>query len=326
MKKNLFNFSVLLIVLSSCQSEPEYVQVSGFAQGTTYAVTYENSIDKYLNKEVSQLLAEFDSSLSNYIPSSTISKINNNEDVIADSLFVDFFETSKKIYDISGGAFDISVGPIVNAWGFGWKSGNVPDSTQIDSLQQIIGFNKLSLVNGQLIKQDSRMQLVSNAIAQGQSVDIVSRYLEALGIKNYLVEIGGELKAKGVNANGVAWRIGIDRPDVLNVVESRQTQTVIEVNNQAVATSGNYRKFREINGKRFSHTINPATGYPVNHSLLSSTVIAPSCAEADALATAFMVLGLEQSMKILLDNPQYEAIFIYEDSEGALQIKDLRNQ
>jgi len=317
----LFVASVFLSI--SCAQKPpaDYVRVSGLAQGTTYGVVYENTIDAYLNEEIATLLAEFDSSLSNYAENSIISKINRNEEVELDSLFLDFFSVSKRIFEETNGAFDVTVGPIVNAWGFGWKTKTDPDSLTIDSLLQYVGMEKVSLKYGKFKKMNPNIKMISNAIAQGQSVDVIAKFLDSKGIENYLVEVGGELILKGLNEKGKEWRIGIDKPKDSIPLSNRVLQSVVSVTNTAVATSGNYRKFYYKDGVKLSHTVDPRTGYPVNHSLLSVTVFAESCAVADALATSFMVMGVDETKKFIEKHKQYKCILMYANENGDVVVE-----
>lgn len=315
-------FSLVLFVMS-CQSEEkaEFVQIGGMAQGTTYSIVYENTINEHLNVPISRLLSDFDSSLSNYEANSIISKINRNESVELDSLFISFFNLSAQIYAKTNGAFDITVAPLVNAWGFGWKQKVDPDSAMVDSLLQYVGMEKIKLSYGKVKKTNLNMQIVSNAIAQGQSVDMIAQFLDNKGIKNYLVEVGGELKMKGLNKKGEMWRVGIDKPVDSLSLDNRQLQSVVSVTDVAVATSGNYRKFYLKDGMKLSHTVDPRTGYPVSHSLLSVTVFANSCAEADALATAFMVMGVDATKAFVRKHSQYKCILMYAGENGKIVVE-----
>ena len=322
MKNLIYLVSALVIVTSCIQSEDKnYIHIEGFTQGTTYHITYK-SIDSINYKEdIEYLLAEFDTSLSTYNPQSVISKINRNESDKTDYYLQVVLNKSKEIYNITNGAFDITVAPLVNAWGFGFKNKEKMTKEKVDSILQFVGFDLISFNDSTISKKDPRLMIDMNAIAQGYSVDVVADFLEQKGIDNYLVEIGGELKAKGLNAKGNDWRVGIDKPIENNFVPGADLQAIIKLSNKSLATSGNYRKFYEEDGIKYSHTINPKTGYSVNHSLLSATVIADDCITADAFATAFMVLGLDKSYELVMSLENIEALFIYSDNNGNYQVK-----
>jgi len=308
-------FSVLFIFsFISCNHKQDYYKISGYAQGTTYHITYQG--EEEFSMQVDSLLRAFDLSLSTYVENSIISRINKNDStVVLDSLFIMFFNKSKEVYEQSGGAFDITVAPLVNAYGFGFSKKSDVDSMLIDSLMQFVGMNKIHLERNRLIKTDFRVMLDGNAIAQGQSVDYVSEFLENKGIKNYLVEIGGEIRARGVNPEGKLWRVGIDKPIEHSDESNRELQAVVQLKNRSLATSGNYRKFYEENGVKYSHTIDPKTGYPAKQSILSATIVADDCITADAYATTCMVLGLEKSKELLNKLKYLDAYLIYPDPE-----------
>ena len=254
-------------------------------------------------------------SLSNYEPTSIISQVNQSNNVEVDDLFKEMFYKAKEVTEQSDGAFDITLGPIINAYGFGYEEIETEiDSILIDSLLEFVGMNKVRIENNILIKDDVRIKISGNAIAQGQAVDIVSAYIETKGIKNYMVEIGGELKVKGLKY-GKKWIIGIDKPIEGNDVAGQELQTILALTDKAMATSGNYRKFYIKDGKKYSHSINPKTGYPSYQNILSATVLAEDCMSADAYATACMVSGLEKSIKIIESDPALDAYFVYSDAE-----------
>lgn len=309
--------------MASCsrQPKPNYISFGGFTQGTTYSITYESPDSLIYDEEIEILLANFDSSLSTYNKQSVITEINNNQSNIADYYLQTVFKKSEEVYKKTNGAFDITVAPLVNAWGFGFKNKSEITNSLIDSLLELVGTHKICLKDSLIIKSDPRIMIDMNAIAQGYSVDIVADFLEKKGIGNYLVEIGGEVKTKGVNQKQKPWRIGIDRPEDNNMIPGENLQAIISLSNKSLATSGNYRKFYEQDGIKYSHTINPKTGYPVTHSLLSATVIADDCMTADAYATAFMVMGLEKAYDLAEKLPNIEAYFIFSDENGRYSIK-----
>ena len=309
---------IISIYLISCQysNEAKYYKISGFAQGTTYSVIYKGNNDYRL--EIDSILKAFDESLSTYKENSIISRINKNDTAIkTDKLFRVFFEKSEEIWQKTNGDFDITVSPIVNIWGFGFTN-RLDDISQhiIDSLLQYIGMEGVSIVNNRVIKNNPNIMLDGNAIAQGYSVDIVADFLKENGVINYLVEIGGELKAEGVNAKLEAWKIGIDKPIEDTLAINRELKAILQLKNKALATSGNYRKFYNKNGQKYSHTINPKTGYPVNHNLLSATVLTDDCISADAYATAFMVMGYDKAIQFVNENKDIEIYLIADAGNG----------
>jgi len=318
--RKLFYFIGFLLLLACGGSIPskQKIVVDGFAQGTTYNVTYISMDGVNHQRAIDSMLIEIDNSLSTYQKRSIISRFNQIDSVLeVDKMFIDVFNVSKEVYFASNGAFDPTVAPVVNAWGFGFENLYSTDSVAIDSLIQFVDFNKITLTDGKVMKENKGMMLDFNAVAQGYSVDVLCDLLEERGVDNYLVEVGGELKAKGLNMNDTLWRIGIDRP--LPDLKEREIEAIINLDNKSLATSGNYRKFYEKDGVKFSHTINPKTGYPVNHSLLSVTVVADDCGVADAYATTFMVLGIEKTKELLRGNKSLDALLIYSDENGDLQ-------
>lgn len=313
--------SLLLVAVAfiySCKtSKSEYVKISGFAQGTTYNITYENSTNEYYSQALDSILKAFDKSLSSYDSTSIISRINNNDTTVeADEWFAEVFKKSAEVNAISGGAFDITVGPVARAWGFGDSPVAKHDSTHIDSLLQYVGMEKVKLEGRKVIKKYAGVKIDVNAIAQGYSVDVVCDFFKSKGIKNYLVEIGGEVRGKGTNAKDMFWRIGIDKPSDGNMMPGNDLQAIIEINNKSLATSGNYRKFFVEDGVKYSHTIDPKTGFPARNTLLSATVVCDDAITADAYATAFMVLGVEKSMELLLKLKDVEVYFVYSNAQG----------
>ncbi len=317
--KFLFLTIISFVLLISCnQDSNKIIRIAGKAQGTTYHISYVSADNSNYKPGIDSLLKEIDLSLSTYVPVSIISRINKNDsNVLADKYFTEVFNKSIKVSERTGGLFDVTVGPIINAWGFGFtKKANV-DSAMIDSLLQFVGYKMVRLEGNKVVKSKPQIVLDFNAIAQGYSVDVLASYLGNKGISNYLVELGGEVKAKGKKNNNEYWKVGIDQPNETSTDE-RPLQAVINLRNKALATSGNYRKFYTENGKKYAHIINPFTGYPAKHSLLSATVIAGDCMTADAYATAFMVMGLERSKQFLSDNKnlRLEVYFIYDENGG----------
>jgi FAD:protein FMN transferase len=309
-------FSILFAVVIGCCSQPDNkYSIEGQAQGTTYHITYYSSNSIVTKAQIDSLLRRLDLSLSTYRSNSIITRFNlNDPEVLADRYFTDVFNKSQEISELTQGVFDITVAPLINAYGFGFTEKATITSELIDSLREFVGYKKVRLANLKLQKERPEVMLDFNAIAQGYSVDVLAAYLESQTIQNYLVELGGEVRAKG-GKPGELWTVGIEQPT--ESMDARKLQEVIKMKDRAMATSGNYRRFYEENGQRYAHIINPFTGYPVKHNLLSATVFAADCMSADAYATAFMVMGLEKSKAFLSAHPELglDVLFIY-DSEG----------
>lgn len=310
---------LLLLIFGSIyvirqQQNTPYQRDEGFIFGTIYHITYQSYVN--YQKEIEAELQKVDNSLSPFNKTSIISRINRNEDVKVDNLFAEVFQLAEKISKETDGAFDITVAPMVNAWGFGFKTGNPPTKQTVDSLRAIVGFQKVTLEEEHVKKQNPHIMLDCSAIAKGYGSDIVARFLKKKGIQNFMVEIGGEIVVNGNSEKQVPWRVGINKPtdDFLNT--SQELQDVINVTDIAMATSGNYRNFYYKNGKKYAHTIDPKTGYPVQHNILSATVLAKNCATADAYATSFMVMGLDGAKKVLEKHPELDAYLIYSDEKG----------
>jgi thiamine biosynthesis lipoprotein len=309
-------------MLLSCKEKKAVIaSFAGLTQGTTYSIVYDNN--KNINPEdlkvkVEKILHDFDMSLSLYKDSSVICRLNRNENVVPDTFFTEVFAKSVEVSKMTDGAFDITVGPLVKAWGFGPDSHKNFSESKRDSLLGLVGMDKVSVVNGRLIKSDPRISLDVNAIAQGYSVDVLCRYLDSMGFRNYLIEIGGEVRARGTKA-GAQWRIGIDKPDDNNFSPGEKLQAIIRISDRALATSGNYRKFYVENGIKYSHTIDPKTGYPAKNRLLSATILADECAMADGIATACMVMGKEGAIDFINNNPQFSGYLVFSDNEGTFQ-------
>lgn len=295
-------------------SSAEYLKCEGNIFGTVYHITYQSATD--LADSIGAVLQEVDNSLSPFNPNSVITAINQNQSMQTDSRFREVFLLAKEVSAATDGAFDITVAPLVNAWGFGFKNKeNVTDSL-LRSILEHVGIEKVSLEDEQIVKSDTCVMLDCSAIAKGYGVDAVGQYLEEKGVENYMVEIGGEVRLKGHNDKGTEWNIGVVKPDPDALGSQNELMEVLHLSDISMATSGNYRNFYEEGGKRYAHTIDPHTGNPVQHSLLSSTVLADRCAVADAYATAFMVLGLEKAQTVLKSHPELKAYFIYADEEG----------
>lgn len=311
-------FLTLLIigtVLIICQQHNmPYQRYSDFVFGTTFTVTYQ--CDSDMSQSIKAELMKVDYSLSPFNKESVITAINNNEDVKPDKMFMDVFQLAMDVSRETDGAFDITVAPLVNAWGFGFKSGEKPTARQVDSLRQIIGYQKITVDHGKIRKHDPRMMLDCSAIAKGYGTDVVANFLRQRGVRNFMVEIGGEVVTCGVNPERVPWKVGVIKPEDDSLSVSHELQTILNVTDIAMATSGNYRNFYYQGGKKYAHTIDPKTGYPVQHNILSATVLAKTCALADAYATSFMVMGLDKAQKVLERHPEMMVYFIYDDGQG----------
>lgn len=314
-------FLVFLIIgtIYILGKQKPYISNNGKIFGTFYNITYSSDTD--LHNEIKSILMQVDNSLSPFNKQSVISAINNNCDTLPDKMFTHVFTLAQSISSKTEGAFDITVAPLVNAWGFGFKKGITPDSTTIDSLRKVVGYNTVAIVDDKVTKQHPGTMLDCSAIAKGYGCDAVAATLEAHGVENYMVEIGGEVVTKGKNSKGGAWTIGISKPTDNPTTGSNELHEIIAISGKSMATSGNYRNFREENGRKIAHTIDPRTGYPVQHSLLSATVIADDCATADAWATSFMVMGVEKAMSYCNNGNGIEGYFIYSDDNGMLKTR-----
>jgi thiamine biosynthesis lipoprotein len=314
--------SFIFLLANSCSEKKELklYKITGSAQGTYYAITYCAESNENLQPAVDSLFRKFDSSVSQYVPTSILSRLNNNDTVAtSDPIFETIFKKSMEVSASTDGAFDITVGPLVNAWGFGFSKKASVDQAMVDSLLPLVGYQKVRLVNGKLIKADPRIKVDFDAIAQGYSSDWLGHFFDSKGIHNYLIDVGGEVLGKGSKPDGSIWRVGIEKP-AKNADDERKIQAILSLKDKALSTSGSYRKYYEENGVRYSHTIDPADGYPVKHSLLSVSVLADDCMTADAYATAFMVMGLEKSMSFLAKHSEIEAYFISDDQKGGFKV------
>jgi len=306
------------ILIIKHQHNMPYQHNRGSVFGTFYSITYQ--CDNDLQKEIEAELKKVDQALSMFNQESIISKVNRNEKVELNEMFLQVITLAQKVSQDTDGAFDITVAPLVNAWGFGFKTGDKPSGTSIDSLMSTVGYKKISLKGRQLFKENKNTMLDCSAIAKGYGSDVVAAFLRKRGIDNFMVEIGGEVVTQGISEKRVPWRIGVTKPTDDSLSVDNELQTVLNVTNKAMATSGNYRNFYYKDGKKYAHTIDPKTGYPVQHSLLSATVLADNCATADAYATSFMVMGIEKAKGVLERHPELMAYFIYTDVRGNLAV------
>ena len=321
--------SILLIFLFySCGNVDVayHIDIGGSTMGTTYAIKAHGP--KFSKLEIEQRLHEINQSLSTYIDTSLISAFNQSDSglVLANDgmsrMLLDNYRISQEIYNWSSGAFDPTVMPLVNLWGFGYvdkKKEELPDSSLVDSAKALIGFNKIGLntQEGQTVlsKKNAHVQLDFSAVAKGYGVDKLAELLETKGCTSYMIEIGGEVRCKGRTSEGRPWKIGVNKPE--ENAGNEEIRAIIELEDQAMATSGNYRNFYEVDGIKISHSINPVTGFPERSSLLSATIVHTECAYADAVATACMILGLEKAKEIISHNEGYEAYFIFGLEDGS---------
>jgi len=302
--------------------------IQGTTQGTTFVIKTSEEKLNCTPKEISDLLLQFDMELSGYEPNSILSQFNNADSIFElpeNNFFTQCYLLSQQIFKATNGAFDPSVFPLVKAWGFFKDMHNPPNEKEIDSLLQFVGFEAGKhhvFDTNQFIKLQPYFQLDFNAMAQGQSVDEIAQFLNDKGHENYFIEVGGEIFTKGLNGDQQAWIIGIDEPSEENDGNTTRTlENYISISGKGVATSGNYRKFYESNGRKYSHTLNPKTGKPVNHNLLSATVIADNAALADGFATAFMTMGVDSTLAFVTNNPQYnlEVYLLFENSSNRIE-------
>ncbi|PCH77668.1 MAG: thiamine biosynthesis protein ApbE [Flavobacteriaceae bacterium] len=323
MKKLLFFIAIVSLFSCADNSKPKGIQtysLQGNAIGTTYSIKFLSTKQLKAEKAIDSLIKAVNKSTSQYIPTSDISKINAGDSTLTiDHYFEDVFLTSKRIFEETNGYFDPTVGILVNTWGFGpEKTIAIPDSTTIKELLKYVGFKKVKLIAGHIIKNHPSIKFDFNAVGKGYLVDVISNYFETKNIENYMVEIGGEIRARGHNDKNTPWTIAIENP---NFDGSRSIAITIQLNNESIASSGNYRKFKlDKNGHRYVHTINPKTGFATASNLLSASVFgAVNCADADAYATAFMAMGLEKTKAFLPKHPELKVFLIFNNKKGALE-------
>lgn len=309
---------VLLLIVVSCKNEDnyKYIHDSGEIFHTYYHIKYK--YDKSLHNEILDVLADFEESLNPFEENSIITKVNNNIPVELDSMFVKVFEKSIEISEKTDGKFDITASPLINAWGFGFKEMDNVTPEKIDSLKKLVGYKKIRIEDNKIVKDDPRVQINTSAISKGYSCDLVSYLLESYGIKNYMIEIGGEISMRGVNEKGECWRIGIDKPSDDLSAMNRELQIILSVCDKAVATSGNYRNYYIKDGVKYAHTIDPQTGYPSEQDILGATVVADDCMTADAYATAFMTMGTDKAKAVAETIPGLHYYFIYTKPDGTV--------
>lgn len=308
----------IIVLLTSCNHQPKKIMLQGEAQGSYYAITYYDEQERNFQHEIDSIFHAVDVSVNLWVDTSVISKVNRNEDVTLDSIFIDNFNIAQEAARLSDGYFDPTISPIVAAWGFSYKHGDSITPQLIDSLKQLVDYRKVRIENGMVVKENPAMTLDFNAIAQGYTSDLIASFLGSRGIKNYLVDTGGEIMARGNKPNGQPWIVGIEKP-ADNWDSEQVVHTRIALRDKGLVTSGSTRKYVERNGKRYSHCIDPNTGYPVEHQVLSVTVMANSSVWADALASICMVMGMEKSLPLIESMDDVEAYYIYVNENNELE-------
>ncbi|MBR4137109.1 MAG: FAD:protein FMN transferase [Bacteroidales bacterium] len=314
-------FLLLGILLISCAKQPQKIKYEGITQGSYFSISYYDEEGRTFENEIDSIFKEVDNAVSLWNENSIIRKVNRNEDVVVNQIFKDNFEWARKASEFSDGAFDATIGPLVSAWGFHYKKELEMTPEMVDSIKQLVDYRKIEIVDDRVVKANPNMTLDFNAVAQGYTTDLIGSFLETKGIFNYLVDVGGEIYAKGTKPNGDLWTIGIEKP-AENFDSERSVQIKINLKDKGIVTSGNYRKYIEKDGVRYSHSIDPKTGYPVEQNLLSATVIADNASWADCLATICMLVGKEKASK-LLEGQGVEAYFIFVE-DGVIKTEWLR--
>ena len=302
----------------SCTHQPKKIVLQGLVQGSYYAITYFDEQNRNFQPEIDSIFHAIDLSVNLWVENSVISKVNRNETVELDSIFIDNFRIAQEAAELSDGYFDPTVSPIVAAWGFSYKSGDSLTPQLIDSLRQLVDYRKVRLEDGKVVKDNPAMTLDFNAIAQGYTSDLIAAFLDSKDIENYLIDTGGEIMARGGKPNGKPWIVGIEKP-AENKDSEQVVQTRIALHDKGLVTSGSTRKYVERNGKRYSHCIDPKTGRPVEHNVLSVTVLAQNATWADALASICMAMGMERSLPLIQDMEGVEAYYIFMNDDGELE-------
>ncbi|MEG0500082.1 MAG: FAD:protein FMN transferase [Rikenellaceae bacterium] len=313
MKNPVAIFLITLLFGCGNEQKPSRYEIEGFAQGTTYKIVYYDTRESIRKTEIDSLLKAFDQSCSLYDTTSLISRLNRNETDTVDRYITECERIAREIYETSGGAYDITCQPLIRAYGF--LRENKADSINLDSILPLIGHSKIKIENGRLIKADPRIAIDLNSIAQGYSVDLVSEYISNRGLKNFLVEIGGEIYCSGQKNDTALWKVGIDKPIDGNMTAGSDLQTTLTLRDKGLNTSGNYRKFYAEKGHRVNHIIDPRTGNSDSNDMLSATVIAPTTVLADGLATMLMVIGSDKCKEFLLSRKDVEGYIIYHHND-----------
>ncbi len=313
MRYLFFFMTIASCFLTSCDSV-ERQQFFGTTQGSYYSITYYDKENRDFNPEFDSIFKEIENTLSLWDENSIIRRVNRNDTtVVLNQIFIDNFNYAMRAAELSGGYFDPTIGPLVAAWGFHFKEGMTMTPEIVDSLLQLVGYHKVKIVDGKVVKENPNMTLDFNAVAQGYTTDKIGEFLLSRNVNNFLVDVGGEILAKGYKPNGELWKVGIEKP-AEDKDAARIVQEIVELKDKSIVTSGNYRKYVEQNGKRYSHSLNPKTGYPSENNLLSATIICDDTAWADCLASICMLVGMEKAMEIIKTQDNVEAFFIYEEN------------
>lgn len=309
---------VIGLMMVSCEKHPQKTVLQGLAQGSYYAITYYDDQGRNFQKEIDSIFHAVDLSVNLWVDSSVICKVNRNEEVTLDQIFIDNFNIAQEAARLSQGYFDPTISPLVAAWGFSTRQGDSITPQLIDSLKRLVDYRNIRVEDGKVVKENPAMKLDFNAIAQGYTSDLIASFLESKGVSRYIVDTGGEIFARGSKPDGKPWVVGIEKPSE-NWDSDRVVQQRVELCDKGIVTSGSYRKYVERDGKRYSHCIDPTTGYPVEHSLLSATVIAENALWADALASICMVMGMEPSLDLIQTLDGVEAYYIFVNDRGELE-------
>ena len=310
---------LLAIVLIGCTPRKEFREMVCYELHTPYSVKYEAQHN--LENEIRQVMRDYYHAINPFDGTSIIAHVNRNEDIAVDSIFTMVFNTAMQVAEATDGALDVTCAPYINAWGFGFKTDSTAVTQQLlDSLSQFVGYDKVSLIDNKVIKQDPRIMLNFSALGDGCACDLIATLLDNHGIENYMIEVGGEVRTAGHNSRGAAWHIGIVTPEDDPDGNNSNLQAIAMLDGRyGLATSGNYRNFYERDGRKYGHTINPATGYPAEQDVLSATVIAPTSIEADAYATALMVMGREKARLLASEHKELAYYLIYIDENDSIR-------
>lgn len=312
MRKSFISLIMVCCFLTGCCSV-ERQQFFGTTQGSYYSILYYDEQNRDFGRDFDSIFKEIESALSLWDENSIISRVNRNDTaVVLNQIFIDNFNYAIKAAELSDGYFDPTVGPLVSAWGFHFKEGIEMTPEIVDSIRYLVGYRKVKIENDKVVKQNPNMTLDFNAVAQGYTTDMVGSFLASQGVDNFLVDVGGEILARGNKPNGALWSVGIEKP-AEDKNDERIVQEIVELKDKSIVTSGNYRKYVERNGKRYSHSIDPNTGYPAANNMLSATIICDDTAWADCLASICMLVGMEKAKEILATQKGVKAFFIYEE-------------
>ncbi|MDR0505586.1 MAG: FAD:protein FMN transferase [Dysgonamonadaceae bacterium] len=310
-------FLLFCMSLIACKRQMPYFFTEGEIFHTNFHIKYQHN--RELSKEIKACLDSFDLSLNPFNKNSIIYKVNHNEDVEIDDWFAAVFNKAQEVSEITGGIYDVTCAPLINLWGFGYEKIGETNQNAIDSVKQFVGYTKVRLDGKKVIKEDMRLQINASSLAKGYACDVIAELFDYMHICNYMVEIGGEIRAKGYNPDNQAWKIEITKPFDDCSGQKMERLEIVQLKDLSLATSGNYRNFYIKDGKKYAHTINPVTGYPSEENILSATVIYPDCMTADAFATAFMALGREKACEIASHIPEMDYLLVYLDANGNFQ-------